>query len=911
MESVHDWHPTPPQQWFLAVLFGFVLLNLPWRYVELPPEVSGYTDEIGPMIAGYGLADGAQVLAGWPLRFLTVETCVGDTDPDADQDADNNGLLTNDELLNNVPAVHSKNATVSRRWSTAALTINVAFALVVAAIMGGACRLGRRLPQAILIVGGIIFVSLTAYNWRQDRLLAERLAGQAVVYRSAVVPNRLKRIVPTVLLQGFSRIRGAHFWQPSDALVGELSTVPTLVALGFRRHFPPSETLAPLVSQPRLTRLAVWNCSLDAAAWRFVSAQKRLRRLELVSCQGLDQGVTAIERLSELESINLTHSDVSLAALTSVLCGKPLRDIRLSGPRSGSDRIEFHDCDRLEYLSIAQNHGITNPDVLSISLESLPKLRTFNLVSTQKLDLRLVDLPSLKELRVDETDDHLTMLNPTRHVSHIWVDRLRVFDVPSLWRLACFGLELRDIEIEATPSLTELVVDSSGHSATTIRAADRRTNLSQLIRRLGESHGPPRIKLSNLPLDGVDLTPLLGNSGIRELALANTGVDCEQLKALARLPNLRSLDARACPVDDQQAADILAAVPRLEQLIIDGESFRRYQVLNRESLVDFVATPMPGVSIVRVAGSPNLADELIFGNRIEELVIRDGYSLRGLSVNGPVPPGGSLSGFRNLRFCALGGERVDDDLCRDIWHCLRLEHLTLAHANVSRQALHRIGRLEKLTALLLPGCDVDDSLTKTWFDLNHLSEIDLSHTAISSGSLPLLRSRNNLQRLALNHVDIDARDLRWLVEVPQLIELEVAGVGLETETLVGISARGMLDRLDLSDCRLTPPMRRFLASGVGHSLSYLGLRNCGLKDPDIRAIVDARPRVAIDVVGNPLSDELLAELQAAGKLLSVSDRQGFLRRLSRGDPSAAAPHDTIRGRIDVRQFRPTADGNPF
>jgi hypothetical protein len=67
-----------------------------------------------------------------------------------------------------------------------------------------------------------------------------------------------------------------------------------------------------------------------------------------------------------------------------------------------------------------------------------------------------------------------------------------------------------------------------------------------------------------------------------------------------------------------------------------------------------------------------------------------------------------------LRFCALAGPTVNDHVCEQLWDCTRLEHLTLAYSNLSRQSLMRIGDLHQLNTLILPGCDVDDALAANW-----------------------------------------------------------------------------------------------------------------------------------------------------------------------------------------------------
>jgi len=317
---------------------------------------------------------------------------------------------------------------------------------------------------------------------------------------------------------------------------------------------------------------------------------------------------------------------------------------------------------------------------------------------------------------------------------------------------------------------------------------------------------------------------------------------------------------------------------------------------------------MPSASIVRVQRSPQLNSELVLGDKLKELSITEARSLQGLSIDGPLPADAILEGFRDLRYCALGGANIDDRMCAALWHCPKLDHLILAHTSLSRRSLLQIGELRDLSTLIIPGADIDDSVTAGWRDLRQLSEVDLSYTKISRETFQFLMSLKNLQRLAINHVNIDRRDLGPLAEITQLIELEVAGVGLDDDLLEALLRRGMLDRLELSDCELSGRAVAILASPVARSLVYLGLRECGLTEDEVQRILDGHSHLVVDVAGHSLSDDFIDRLQREDRLVRRQDRVSFLRHVSRfnqnGLGGEEAVVDTIPGRIDVHRFMP-------
>lgn len=852
-------------KWCLGTCLALLVVNLPCRYAEFAAETLGEAGT-GSSFDSYqtnAIYDSHQTKAiygGWPWRYVTLSS-----PPEA-------GRLIR---------------WASATWSFAALLSNFAVALTVVATITLIVCLSQQVATVSLWAASLLAVSWGLYHSHQDRVVAERLVNHAAIYRSAVVPVWVTRFVPSFGLRPFARIRGVMLFRYDCTAVETIAKLPDLHTLGVWNQFPPAAQLRPLSLRPRLCKLIIANADLEDWVPQFIATQSSLQHLELLGCHGLGAGLAELDRLSELRIFNATASDLPISSLTNAHWPRRLRQIQLSHPLAGEQTLELSECQELRSLQISSRDNLPNPDLLTLRLDGMPQLRVLALASSQKASLSITHAPRLQELRVATGVDQNSFLSYSTSPIGLWLERLLVVNAPSLKKLHCYGLDMKDIVIQQSPNLIELTVDRSRDNAqlATEDVASNADNLNGLIKGLAGCSGPLVIDLSTLPLQGINLAPLAQNKRIRELQLARTGVSAEQLRAVLALPRLKKLDVRNCPISNAEAAELLLSTPQLTQFLVDSATFEQIEIVDRNQLIDYMAGASPRASAVRIVGSPLLRSELLLGDNVKTLCIKDGYSLQGLSVNGPIPYETTLQGLRDLRFLALGGANVNDRLCEPVWQCLQLNDLTLAYTNLSRQSWRRIDQFKDLRTLIIPGADIDDSVTDQWRELKHLRVVDFSHTRVSRRTLRQLLTRSNLQRLALNYVDLKQSDLRGLGDLLQLIELEVAGIGLEEKALRALLNRRLLERLDLSDSALTPQCLRVLASDAASHLVFLGLRNCGLGDAELRLIAEAQPKLLLDIEGNPLSAAFRQQLDDSNRLLSRCDRAGFLRCIAHRMPS--------------------------
>lgn len=888
MEKSQTGATTTALRFGFSVFALFIALNLPWRFGEFAAEALGEITESNSTLHLRPVIEAGAIRCGWPLLYAEVVA------PQFDASAPLRWVT----------------------WSTQSLVGNAAIALLVTAIVAGLAYLSRYLAIAAIVSAALFFTNSLNKESQKDEALTKTLVPDAMVYRTAFLPIRIARVMPQSLQTYFSRIRGVMLFTPTDENVSLAASIPSLQSIGLRGHMPSPECFSGFMTQPRLRQLTFINVTLAPSHVQMIGKQAEMRYLTLISCKGLRGALEMLQELPKLDRVDLSSSEFDIDALADHPWHRSVRELVVSPQLTGNNQLILSDWRLLESLTVRVNRRGAAADVMTVSLTRIPQLQSLSLISTQKIDLSIINTPRLKDIRVDDTEEQFIGLASDNAPTSLWLRKLNLNHVASLSRIACYGMDLQGVEIVEAPNLIELSIDAILYARQRFQKhpSDQQEIISQLIQDLGECDGPPIINLSTLPLSDTNLEPLAKNNRIRELRLAATGVSGPQLEPLLSLPRLNSLDLRACRISNDQAEAMLNRLPSLKELKIDARDFQRIEVVDRDQLVHFTTTPIPAASIVRIQRSPNLSAELILGNKLKQLSITEARSIRGLAVNGPLPADATLDGFRDLRFCALGGANVDDRLCAAIWYCPQLDHLTLAHANLSRRSLIQIGELKELSTLIIPGADVDDSVTATWRELKQLSEVDLSYTNISRETFNFLMSLKNLQRLAINHVAIDRRDLLPLAGIAQLIELEVAGVGLDDDLLETLLNRGMLDRLELSDCELSGRAVSILASPTARSLVYLGVRECGLTEDEVQRILDAHAHLVVDVAGHSLSDDFIDKLQRENRLVRRHDRASFLRYVGRfnqagmGDGVDAGGEevmlDTIPGRIDVHQFAP-------
>ena len=806
-------------------------------------------------------------------------------------------------------------------WSTISLLLNIVFGLVIIVVAGICSSRYRRSVISLLYIGrqwafigcSIPLVVICAFVGARSYLkhqAIKRLEKGGLVVTYAIVPKPFVGLVPSFVLSQFAAIRSAALVNASPAIIEETSKLATMRSLIFFGRFPSPLQIESLSKRTQLKFLSLASGRIDTDLKVSIRKLEGLRQLEMISCMGLKDGFDGLQGFERLRHLGIVNCDLQLSTLPSDGWSTNIQSMHVSRQRKGADTLELHGIQSLRTLSIARMDNQVNDELLKIRLHEMPALERFNVENLQKISLDISTAPRLHAITFIDQEFGFRTSSSRSLFSSPWVESLSLHDLPSLRELHFDAIDLEKFEVQGLPNLQQLSMGRYGFLTRdeTTPSDDHRPRMQSIINALGKLDGPKRLDLSSLPLKGIDLSPLAENTRIRDLVLYHCGIEGSQLQAIARIPNLINLDLRHCPIGDKDTTVLLDGKLKLDQLLVSGEQFERIEVIKQDKLQGFVTNNALLAKYIDIRESPELSSEIVLGSCVEKLCIRDARSLLGVSVDGPLPSNCELHGFRSLRFFAVGGPNATDQLCNHLWQCAEMDHLTIAYGALSRNALSKVGKLPRLTILSLPGSDTDDAtVVQNWGNLQMLSDVNLSETKITAPTIDFLLNQSNLQKLSVNYCNLLKTDLERLTEVKQLIELEVAGIGLTPETLQGCLQRGMLDRLDLSDSQVSDDAVQLLCSNMAGSLRFLGLNGCGLNDRQLRRISEAHSKLVMDIGGNNASDELQAEFDSKGKLISRDDREAFRQLLTddRGIVGIMELHndfDAVRGRIDLQQF---------
>ena len=773
-----------------------------------------------------------------------------------------------------------------------------------------------RTSEGFLAIGCVLAIlayGLVSYLKNLSDVRASReLQNHGMVITYAMLPKPIAKVIPSSIAGLFSRVREVVLWKPTPELLDIALQTESLAVLVLIEGSLTSDRYEVLQKASNLHELSLRYQPLTAVDFEGIGRIKSLRSLDLRGCTGLADwnGDLPLDRLMQLR---IVRCDAKLSNLRLDRYKRTLQSAYLSRRRTGGDRISLHGFTVLKRLSLSRVGGGTNHDILEVELRDLPELSSASIDLEQVFDLDVLNAPRLTTLSYAEDRGDGGMRFGESVATTPMMRKVRLQNVPLLREVEADGMHLESLDIQGADSLARLSIGRDGfRSAQSMQAHSGvfAKRLQKLIDDVGSINGPPVVEFHFMPFGGLDLKPLQKNRRLRSLSMIRCGITDDQVPHIAAIENLQSIDLRGCPVSDQQAMKLLQRDVKLESLLVSTRNFKTIEIVNQNKLKNFFATDALNAVDVCIKDAPQLSAELLLGGRLGSLSIENARALTGLSIDGRLPPQCALQGLRSLRFFAVGGPEATDNLCRTVWECADMDHLTIAYGALTRRSLEKVGSLKKLTVLSLPGSEVtDDIVLQHWQDLQFLSHVNLNETKISGTTAQWLCHQKNLQQFAVNHCPIDRRSLASLADVAQLIELEIAGIGLDVPVLDQCLSKSLIDRLNLSDFPLTPEHVELLASPTAKNVRFLAIANCGLGDEQIRKIIDGHPYLAVDIEGNDASEGTLSMLQQEGRLVDRHDRREFLNFLSQGRGAIGAEPleavEMIRGRINDYQFAST------
>lgn len=761
-----------------------------------------------------------------------------------------------------------------------------------------------KLERRLLIFAGlsipVVVLCLAAFAYPRcrrlvmEQQLAAELERYGAVDRAISLPAFLAQKLPTRFLVPLARIDSVALRSAPKALVARIPEMASLRSLTIENFSVNRELWFQLTSSRTLESLRLLNCSLPANLSRSHATQSALQTLVLDQCRGAGSVYESLQSLPNLRSLEFVDSPLpNISVMGESLPGE-LRELRLSIDAGIVKRVKLSGLTQLQTVKLQMLPAVHAPEVVSVELEDLGQLTSLTVAPGLLIDLTATHLPRLGEIMA-ESSRHRGW-SGDESSSPLPIRNLTIHHAPCLQSLYLDRRCLEGFLVRHTPNLRTLVIAAP---VSPLRYSPRfggdetRNRNGELIDRwlssVAESDGPTSLDLSGLPLAGVDLSPLAQNRRIKELVLVNTGVRAEQLAAIGHGNRIKSLNLKGCEINQAELLSLFSAYDGIERLQIDTNHLETLEIVDQPQLIQLFSTATRGARKVRIIGCPKLTGHLTLGRSVEHLEIRGAQSLKGLTVKGPLPEGTVLEGFRDLEVVELAGRNVNEAHLTSLLNCQALSELTLASPTISALSFQEINRFSELQVLKLPGAKLSDDVVTGWDALQHLREIDLSHSDVTGQVLQSLSQYSNLRSLKLDHTKVLAEDLAVIGKFKSLVEIDLAGVGITPSHLQRCLDRLFIDRINLAGTAVGSEVVDILASDAAKRLVFVGLKDCRLSDGDILKISTAHPRLAMDIGGNALSDRVVRDLTAQGRLIDCDDRFAFevwLQRLSVNQPGA-------------------------
>ena len=880
---------------FVAVLLTTVTIslgvitNLPFKYVEVSGSWRGaaQAEEMSRTVA----EDQMPTMAGWPLQYSIQ--------------------YANEQPLE------------TRFWSPLLLASNILFFLVVIATVYGyvwyrgnyiarsqnqrrAQMLDAGTAMAIILIPTLI-LGIEYYGAWKHQKTATQLGRSGNCFLAIWIPEVLVNRVPPGLQQVLRRIRSIDLISADANTTALACQTPGVVTITCINGAVTADHLSPLVDNPHFRGLQISRQDLDASLVDAIADLNHLTQLDLSNTNFDSTQLGELDHLP-LKNINLTNTNLQLSQLGKPSWSKTAETLSLSRPPKGSsDALEIQAWPQLRYLRVYRQTRISNPSVLKVRLADLPALSMVSLDRNQQHDLELENLPLLSSF--DEGLGYLQTIlaSDAKIPGNMWLARFKATNTPSLKKFGCYARDLDELSLESMKQLRSLDLGSYQVSVTNGIHTEETPikNSDAWIAQLGDRVGPSTLNLMGLPLQETDLSPLKNNSGIRHLNLIETGISFKQVQQLAGMKQLESLIIRDCEVEQESLAWILKEFPKLDELVINGETLATVDVSEHEHLRKLRITKLAKPERVSLVDVPLLKTELHLDQCPRQLEISNAKSMTGLSVNAPWPKNGKLQGMRDLDWFAVGGRNVTDELIDEVLVCKKLDQLTLAYTSVSTSRLKKIGQLKTLSTLSVPGSNIDPSVIAAWTELKSLWDVNLDDNEISTATLVWLGNIKSLRRLSLNRAQLKNQAPEKLGNLTQLSELQLAGVEIDQEQIRPLLQANNIESLNLSGWQIDDEMMNWLLDTK--SLMLLTLHDCNLTPHQLEQFLDRMPQISLDLGPQitTLDIETQRELERRVRQLTLGTIEGWRTAIRKRFRQNQDEQVTYResDRIKIENFR--------
>ncbi len=633
--------------------------------------------------------------------------------------------------------------------------------------------------------------------------VADKVApyGQGVL--TAELPAWLASRMPKVMHTAFLRLTSVELSHPPVDLIDQVLRLRSLQGVSVVDAELVPRELQHLSDCRDLLEIAIDNCQFPADAINDISNQDQLRTLSIRGCTLTQSDLAQLNRLRNLTDVDLIKTRFKFSEFNQTGWASCVRVLHLSHSlNDGGDQLHLHDWIRLEQLGVRRESD-DNDSAVELHLASCPALKSIYLEHNYKYSLFAHALPSLLNL-VEPFD---TMLMRATNYSRSSLPRwqcLSLTDVPRLKRMECNVSDLDNIELSGVQRLHEVAIGTDFVNPLHVpdhapNAYDRSKHWLTVVGQLSD--------LRSLYLDGIRIEPaelerIAAMKSLRRLELTNCQLTTDDLDSIAQMQHLETMYLHRSQLDQKQLNQLLE-FPRLRSLTADLSQIRRFHIANDSRLEQIESLPMRNLESLRLENLPRFAANIIVQDSIQQIFVSKVPCLVDLTVECPWPKDVQLRAIHKLQRFAGGGPNLNDHEIQSILKCTNLDQLILAYPSLSKQTLRKLGRLESLTILEVPGCPVDDEVTSHWLPLKRLRRVNLDDTQVSAATAEWLRSIESLRSLSLNRLTLDRATCERLVSLRQLSDISLADTSIAGKYVVRMLEFGNLDFLDLSGTQLT------------------------------------------------------------------------------------------------------------
>ncbi|MEM9368061.1 MAG: hypothetical protein AAGD07_18870 [Planctomycetota bacterium] len=620
----------------------------------------------------------------------------------------------------------------------------------------------------------------------------------------AEVPTWAVDRLPSILLDQCYRAHDVALVKPPRVLLKEINALPHMRTLTLLAPNLPVESYDNLARNRLLYSLHLYRAKLDDAQVAAMAGIDSIRYLELPGC------LLSRRQWSTVASMPLLHLDmrrtgVDPARLEDASFSDSLMRLSLTAqPSDEPQTLRLVGWPHLRSLTLESDPLHRNPVPVRLVLQDLEALKDVAINRMQRYDLILHDAPLLARF-MDSNEMPFVDLFSTESVpGHNWFGKLDIRNAPSLTELDCYATDLEELSLVSLPQLEVLRLGAFSYdSETEPRLEDVKHDSTQdWITQIGTLSNLRNLDLSGLPVTGCDLQPLGNLKTLTQLELRDSQVEQTQLAFLRRLTMLQNLDLGECELTNDFLGRVLNSHPDMTNIRCNLSELESITIRDNLQLRHVQSPRMAGVGDVTFVNLRRYAGQIELAGSPRSLHIENMPRLKRLVIGGEWPQNAFVGKLPQLSVFAAGGKNVDDQVL-DQLEATRLDHLTIAYGNLSRDCLRRIGRFDRLTELNLPGANLDDDITKSWRRLSKLRSLCLDDTTVDEGTLSWLQRIPVLRRLHLDRVKLSQAALEALASLSQLSELSIENVPVPVASLEGLMAVNTMERINLTGCDLT------------------------------------------------------------------------------------------------------------